>query len=91
MDDRIYTQSDWCRRFKDIAFLGYDCEIFDKESDEDTDINDDEILYLEWGEHATAAEYLINEKKNNKIDVKGIRLVDCNEAFLRNYYGRSKN
>ena len=91
MDDRIYTQSDWCRRFKDIAFLGYDCEIFDKESDKDPDINDDEILFLDWGEHATAAEYLINEKKNNKIDVKGIRLVDCNEAFLRKYYGRSKN
>ena len=91
MDDRIYTQSDWCRRFKDIAFLGYDCEIFDKESSGDLDINDDEILFLDWGEHATAAEYLINEKKNNRIDIKGIKLVDCNEAFLRKYYGRSKS
>ena len=54
-------------------------------------INDDEILFLDWGEHATAAEYLINEKKNNRIDVKGIKLVDCNEAFLRKYYGRSKS
>ena len=91
MDDRIYTQSDWCRRFKDIAFLGYDCEIFDKESSGDLNINDDEILFLDWGEHATAAEYLINEKKNNRIDVKGIKLVDCNEAFLRKYSGRSKS
>ena len=91
MDDRIYTQSDWCRRFKTVAFLGYDCDIFDKDSNEDTDINDDEILFLNWGEHATVAEYLINEKKNNNIQVKGIKLVDCNESFLRKYYGRLKS
>ena len=91
MDDRIYTQSDWCRRFKDIAFLGYDCELFDKDSKEDPDISDDEILFLGWGEHATVAEYLINEKKNNKIDIKGIKLVDCDESFLRKYYGRSNS
>lgn len=91
MDDRIYTQSDWCRRFKNVAFLGYDCDIFEKESKEETDINDDEILVLKWGEHATAAEYLINEKKNSNIQVKGIKLVECNEAFLRKYYGRSKS
>ena len=91
MDDRIYTQSDWCRRFKNVAFLGYDCDIFEKESKEETDINDDEILVLKWGEHATAAEYLINEKKNSNIQVKGIKLVECDEAFLRKYYGRSKS
>ncbi len=91
MDDRIYTQSDWCRRFKNVAFLGYDCDIFEKESKEETDINNDEILVLKWGEHATAAEYLINEKKNSNIQVKGIKLVECDEAFLRKYYGRSKS
>ena len=89
MNDRIYTQADWCKRFPDIAFLGYDHELFDKESENPApQIDEEEILVLKWGEHATAAQYLLNEKKNNGKHIKGIRLVDCNETFLRRYYGK---
>lgn len=89
MNDRIYTQADWCKRFPDIAFLGYDHELFDKESENPApQIDKEEILVLKWGEHATAAQYLLNEKKNNGKQIKGIRLVDCNETFLRRYYGK---
>ena len=89
MNDRIYTQADWCKRFPDIAFLGYDHELFDKESENPApQIDEEEILVLKWGEHATAAQYLLNEKKNNGKQIKGIRLVDCNETFLRRYYGK---
>ena len=89
MNDRIYTQADWCKRFPDIAFLGYDHELFDKENENPApQIDEEEILVLKWGEHATTAQYLLNEKKNNGKHIKGIRLVDCNETFLRRYYGK---
>ncbi len=89
MNDRIYTQSDWSKRFPDIAFLGYDIELFSNGNNTDVVSDDDDILFLNWGEHATAAEFLLNEKKNNGVAIKGIKLINCNEKFLKRYYGKA--
>ena len=92
MNDRIYTQSDWSRRFPDVAFLGYDCAVFGDDTLDvqiDNLIQDETVWPIAWGEHASSAEYKLNELKNKDLSVRGVVLTDCNEKFLKRYYGRT--
>ena len=92
MNDRIYTEADWCRRFPDIPITGYDCDIFGNENSEtsnNTEPDNEAVLSIPWGEHATAVEYMLNDLKNKGTLPQSVRLINCDRKFLKRYYGRT--
>lgn len=112
IDDRIYVEADWNRCDGEIPCLGYDCDMFAKDTEanrkavvgdkkvkeissvdkpEELKDIDGVVLMVPWGrKNSTAIRYDIELLKKQNIKVLGAVITDCNERFLKIYYGFSK-